>query len=266
MKLAKFILVVTIFTGCTMNVRLVQENPDQIPEEILQVFKDQAGEPVFMDIGSTTFGCKILNSDAENVTVQNNKAISRIPIRAITSLTIPKGEFKTKGMIVGGLLGGVTGSILGSALSKETNNYQHGDEQTKYRIAAGIAGAGAGALIGSLFQEPEEHFEVNPKAKIVALTKKMNKSITSFEVERYGIFKNIRLDAGEQLLKVEVLQYGNDDYLLCYETHDGKTSSFRFETEDGRYIETQKNLIREAIENPSGMPFQNQNNQNGNNK
>lgn len=266
MKRMMVILVTVLGMSCTMNVYNTPPKEEWVSEESLALLEEHVGDVAYLKIGTSEYLCKLVSANKDQITVMDKKNVVMIPTAAVSYVSLPKSEgHSAPAMVAGGLLGGVSGIAAGTALSKETKNYQTGGDQVKYQLAAGALGAGLGVLLGSWFHDPEDGFEVNPKATVVKLHEKMPSVVPALELQRYELFKDIRLDGGEQLLSVEVVKYGDKGYLLSYEVHDGAGNNRRFEATDIRYIDREKHKVHGYVGPSSGeakpvnLPFQNEN-------
>lgn len=266
MKRLIMMMVTVLGMSCTMNVYNTPPKEVWVSEESLGLLEEHTGDVAYLRIGSSEYLCKLVSSDKDQITVMDKKNIVKIPTASVSYVRLAKSAgHSTPAMVAGGLLGGVSGIAAGTALSKETKNYQSGGNQLKYQLAAGALGAGLGVLLGNWFHDPEDGFEVNPEAKVVKLHEKMPTVVPALELQRYGLFNDIRLEGGEQLLSVEVIQYGDKGYLLSYEVHDGASNNRRFEMTDIRYIDREKHKVHgysgpsAGEAKPVNLPFQNEN-------
>lgn len=235
-------------SSCTINVKLIENEDETLLQETISQLVGHEGSLAIVRIAGEEFPCQLVKVDEDILTLQSRDAVSDVPVRAVSQVTVYHGKPGSGSAWAGALIGGATGALLATALSEQTTNFSSGAGQRKVQVGSAIAGGLLGVLaVQGMGSRAGRTYELNPKVKRIALDKKSKKSVGGLEAIQQGVFRDLKLGAGEQLLKLSVYQYGASEYLIAYETHDGREPKFRWEMADEAYVQKQRAAFNTQI-------------------
>ncbi len=239
MKRFGMIMWILFFNSCTFNVHVVKEDEDAPFKESVDALRRQESSMALVTIAGEEYPCQLVKVGEDMLTFQNRDALSEIPLKAITSITVYHGKADHPSLLAGAVIGGLTGFGVGTAVSRSTSNFRSGSGQHKLQAATAAAGALAGMLaVAGWGSNAGETYELNSRIKLCRIAH--HESVTGMEAMQAGVFKNLKLGVGEQLLRVSVYQFDTDGYLIVYGTHDGMANKTHWSVVDSPYLQEQE--------------------------
>lgn len=243
-------LLSAFFSACTINVRLVEKEP-LVKDEVLNSLKAKEGNFAMVTIGDVDVPGKVVSVSRDALGLITYDEVSEIPLKAVREIKFIGKSVSTGSMATGFVIGGVTGGLAGEAIADHAKPFEKESNQLGLKIASAAVGGILGILASRSLSGVENpgSFVINPDIKIHKFDKKIGKTIPGLTVAQQGLFQDFQLKAGEQLLRVKIFEYDQDEFLAMFEIHNGYNTVYRWETVDAAYLQAQRSKIKLPIQN-----------------